>query len=68
MQERDQDLITEDKMEKAGYFNWRDENIGDLKEEFLEKHSDELEQYVQEAFEGYCDAKDTDISNSQKPL
>lgn len=86
MQERDQELIDEDRMEQSGYFDWRNDNIGDLKAEFLNnenklqdliqhfywdektmedywnENSDELEEYVKEAYEGFCDVRDTERS------
>lgn len=85
MQERDQDLIEEDNMEKSGYFDWRDDNIADLKAEFMTQSSvndlidyfyweektiedfwnenqDELEKYVKDAYEGFCDVRDTERS------
>lgn len=35
MQERDEDLAQEDRMEKAGFFDWKNDYAGDLKAEFL---------------------------------
>jgi len=41
MQEDDDELRQEDRMEKSGYTDWLSDNIGDLKAEYMAEHSTE---------------------------
>ena len=69
--DREEELIVEDIMEKAGYFDWLSDNLTDLKAEFMMQFSnseliqhflwdeddiDDFFDYHSPSFEEYCES------------